>query len=87
MTLMLFFLVSYFPYRRADGELMVILMFGYAVHRFLNEMLRSDNEILADGMTLSQNISILVFLAAIILAIAVYRHARASRAEPRERPG
>jgi len=36
MSLMLFFLVSYFPYRRADGELMVILMFGYAIHRFLN---------------------------------------------------
>ena len=59
----------------SDGELMAILMFGYAIHRFLNEMLRSDNEIYPDGLTLSQNISILVFLAAIVLAIAVYRHA------------
>jgi phosphatidylglycerol:prolipoprotein diacylglycerol transferase len=76
MTLMLFFLVSYFPYRRADGELMVILMFGYAIHRFLNEMLRSDNEIWPNGLTLSQNISVLVFACAVVLAIAVYRHAR-----------
>jgi phosphatidylglycerol:prolipoprotein diacylglycerol transferase len=76
MTLMLFFLLSYFPYRRADGELMVIVMFGYAIHRFLNEMLRSDNEIFANGLTLSQNTSIVVFAAAIVLAIAVYRHSR-----------
>jgi phosphatidylglycerol:prolipoprotein diacylglycerol transferase len=77
-TLLLFFLLSYFPYRRADGELMVIVMFGYSVHRFLNEMLRSDNEVYADGLTLSQNTSILVFAAAIVLAIAAYRH-KASR--------
>lgn len=74
--LLLFFLVSYFPYRRADGELMVICMFAYGVHRFINEMLRSDNEIFAFNMTLSQNVSIFVILCAIVLGIAVYRHAK-----------
>ncbi len=76
-TLLLFFLVSYFPYRHADGELMVIFMFAYGVHRFINEMLRSDNEIVAFNMTLSQNISILVILGAAALGVAVYRHAKA----------
>ena len=34
MLLLLFFLLSYFPFRRGDGELMVFLMLGYGVHRF-----------------------------------------------------
>lgn len=75
MTLMLGLLLSYFPYRAADGILMVILMFGYAIHRFLDEMLRTDTEKVAFDLTLSQNVSILVFIAAIGMAIAVYRHA------------
>jgi prolipoprotein diacylglyceryltransferase len=73
MCLLLFFLLSYFPYRRWRGELMVFLMFGYGVHRFLNEMLRIDNEVVAFGLTLSQNVSILVLAAGVILAIIVYR--------------
>ncbi len=73
MCLLLFFLLSYFPYRRYRGELMVFLMFGYGVHRFLNEMLRTDNDPVALGLTLSQNVSILVLAAGVILAIIVYR--------------
>ena len=63
---------------------MVILMFGYAIHRFLNEMLRSDNEIWPDGLTLSQNISILVFVAGDYAAVAVVAHARRSHRPSRE---
>src|SRR5439155_4530237 len=55
MCLLLFFLLSYYPYKRHDGELFVLLMFGYGVHRFLNENLRTDTEKFADGLTLSQN--------------------------------
>ncbi len=73
MCLLLFFLLSYFPYRRWRGELMVFLMFGYGVHRFLSEMLRLDNDPGWFGLTLSQNISILVLAAGVILAIIVYR--------------
>lgn len=76
MLLLLFFLTSYFPYRAADGILMVILMFAYGIHRFLNEMLRTDTEKVSFDMTLSQNISILVILGGFVLAIAVYRHAQ-----------
>jgi phosphatidylglycerol---prolipoprotein diacylglyceryl transferase len=73
MGLLLFFLLSYFPYRAHDGELMVFMMLGYGVHRFLNEMLRTDNEITATGLTLSQNISIVILLGAVVLAFFVWR--------------
>jgi phosphatidylglycerol---prolipoprotein diacylglyceryl transferase len=73
MVLLLFLLLSYYPYKTRDGALMVLFMVGYGVHRFLNEMLRTDTEIVAFGMTLSQNLSILVLLAAAALAFFVWR--------------
>jgi phosphatidylglycerol---prolipoprotein diacylglyceryl transferase len=76
MALLLFFLLSYYPYKAHDGELMVFMMVGYAVHRFLNEMLRTDNEITVTGLTLSQNISIGILLGAMVLAFFVYRRPR-----------
>jgi prolipoprotein diacylglyceryltransferase len=51
---------------------MVLFMLAYAVHRFLNEMLRTDTDPVAFNMTLSQNISILVLAAGIILGIVVW---------------
>jgi prolipoprotein diacylglyceryltransferase len=81
MVLLLFFLLSYYPFKRYDGSVMVLFMVGYAVHRFLNEMLRTDTEKVAFNMTLSQNISIVVLIAAAILAVAVWRHG--SRADIR----
>ena len=76
MALMLFFLVSYYPYKTRDGILMFLLMAGYGVHRFLNELLRTDNELVAFNMTLSQNISILVLICAAILGMVIWRRAR-----------
>lgn len=73
MSLLLFFLLSYYPYRRRDGELMVLLMFGYGVHRFLNEMLRTDTAKVAFDLTLSQNISLLVLASGVVLACLVWR--------------
>jgi phosphatidylglycerol:prolipoprotein diacylglycerol transferase len=69
MALLLFFLLSYYPFKRRDGMVMVLFMIGYAVHRLLNETLRTDTEIVAFGMTFSQNISILVIVAAVVLGI------------------
>jgi len=71
MALLLFFLLSYYPFKRRDGSVMVLFMFGYGIHRFLNEMLRTDTETVAFNMTLSQNISILVLIAAAVLALVV----------------
>jgi phosphatidylglycerol---prolipoprotein diacylglyceryl transferase len=73
MVLLMFFLLSYYPFKTRDGSVMVFLMVGYAVHRFLNEMLRVDNDVVALGMTFSQLVSILVLVAAGILAYFVWR--------------
>ena len=74
MILLVFLLLSIYPYNRVDGLMMVIFMVGYAVHRFLNESLRNDTDPVAFGMTLSQNISILLLIGAAILGFFVWRH-------------
>jgi prolipoprotein diacylglyceryltransferase len=73
MCLLLFFLLSYYPYKRHDGEVLVLFMVGYGLHRFLNEMLRTDTTPVAFGMTLSQNVSLLVLAFAAVLATIVWR--------------
>jgi phosphatidylglycerol:prolipoprotein diacylglycerol transferase len=73
-TLLLFFLLmAYYPFRRHDGEVMVIFIIGYSIHRFLNEMLRNDTDPVAFGMTLSQNGSILFLVVGLILAGQLWR--------------
>jgi phosphatidylglycerol---prolipoprotein diacylglyceryl transferase len=69
MFLLLFLLLAYYPFRRHNGQVFVLFMMGYAVHRFLNEILRDDTPIEGFGMTLSQNISIGIFGAAIVLEL------------------
>ena len=55
-------LSAYYPLRRRDGEVMALLMVTYPISRVLIEYLRSDEGIYFARMTISQNISILVFL-------------------------
>jgi len=82
MCLLLFFLLSYYPYKRHDGELFVLFLIGYGMHRFLNEMLRTDTTPVAFGMTLSQNVSLLVLVFAAALATIVWRRPLIGQAEP-----
>jgi prolipoprotein diacylglyceryltransferase len=42
MALLLLLLFAYEPFRRRPGQLMAVLMIGYAIHRYLNEKLRDD---------------------------------------------
>jgi prolipoprotein diacylglyceryltransferase len=42
MALMILVLLAYEPLRKARGQVMAVLMMGYAVHRYLNELLRID---------------------------------------------
>jgi phosphatidylglycerol:prolipoprotein diacylglycerol transferase len=42
MALLLLVLLAYEPLRRREGQLMAVLMMGYAVHRYLDELLRDD---------------------------------------------
>jgi phosphatidylglycerol:prolipoprotein diacylglycerol transferase len=65
--LLLLLLLEYLPFRRHDGELMALFLILYPIHRFLNEVLRNDTRPLGDGMTLSQNGSILVLAVGLVL--------------------
>jgi prolipoprotein diacylglyceryltransferase len=74
MFLLIIFLMAYYPYRRHDGQVFTLFIAVYAVHRFLNESLRNDTEIVGIpqlNMTLSQNISILMLLFAAALEIGL----------------
>jgi prolipoprotein diacylglyceryltransferase len=42
MFLLLLLLLAYEPFRHRDGQVMALMMMGYAVHRYLNEILRAD---------------------------------------------
>ncbi len=72
MTLLILLLLAYYPYRRHDGQLMVMLMFGYAIHRFINESLRIEPTI-GLGLTLSQWGSVVIFTAALGIEIYLWR--------------
>jgi phosphatidylglycerol:prolipoprotein diacylglycerol transferase len=82
MLLILFLLLSYYPFKTHDGAVLVLLMLCYAVHRFLNEMLRTDTDPVAFGLTLSQNISIGILAAGVILGFAVWRRPPIGAAPP-----
>jgi phosphatidylglycerol:prolipoprotein diacylglycerol transferase len=54
MTLLMLVLLAYLPLRRHEGELVALFALGYAAHRYLDEMLRSDTPVIALGMTWGQ---------------------------------
>jgi phosphatidylglycerol:prolipoprotein diacylglycerol transferase len=60
--LLLGLLSAYYPLRRRDGEVMALLAVTYPVSRFLIEILRDDEQAFVAGLTISQGISILLFL-------------------------
>jgi prolipoprotein diacylglyceryltransferase len=67
MFLLIAFLMCYYPFRKYDGQVFTLFLVGYALHRFLNETLRNDTETVGIPqlhMSLSQNISVLMLLAA-----------------------
>jgi prolipoprotein diacylglyceryltransferase len=66
MLLLTLLLLAFQPFRARDGEVMVVLMLGYAAHRFLNEAIRIEPTY-ALNMTLSQWISIGIFAAGLLL--------------------
>jgi prolipoprotein diacylglyceryltransferase len=79
MSLIFLILILVYPQRQYDGQVMVVLMLSYAVHRFFNEMLRHDTPTYFLGLTVSQEISVLIFAAGVMLGI---HRRRASRARP-----
>jgi phosphatidylglycerol:prolipoprotein diacylglycerol transferase len=75
-------LMWYYPRRRREGQVMVLLMVGYAVTRFALEYLRDDVPPLADGLTVSQNISVALLVAGIGLGVYVSRRPVQKPVEP-----
>jgi len=69
-NLSIFFIINFlFKYRRRDGEITLMFCALYSVMRFIVEIFRDDNPPLFDGMTISQNASILVLTASVTLFI------------------
>ena len=71
-------LLAFSPIKTRDGQVMNLLLLCYPVHRFLIEALRNDTERYVLGgwwpvMTLSQNISIGLFAAGLVMAVFVWR--------------
>jgi len=68
MALLVLVLIAFQPIRRHDGQMMVLLMLGYAAHRFLNEALRIEPTYALD-LTLSQWISLGIIGAAALMEL------------------
>ncbi len=68
MVLLILLMLAFQPFRRHDGQVMVLLMLGYACHRFLNEAIRIEPTY-SFGLTLSQWISIGIVAAAVLLEV------------------
>ena len=74
MLLLVVLLLAFYPFRRHDGQVFTLFVFCYAIHRFLNESLRNDTDIVGIPqlhMSLSQNISVLMLLFAVGLEIGL----------------
>jgi phosphatidylglycerol:prolipoprotein diacylglycerol transferase len=63
--LLLALLSAYYPLRRRDGAVMALLMITYPLSRFLIEGLRDDETAVFQGLTLSQVLSVVVFVGGI----------------------
>lgn len=59
-------LLAYYPRRRRDGEVMVLLMIAYPVTRFFLEFHRGDVGGLYGGLAISQYISIALFAGGLL---------------------
>jgi phosphatidylglycerol:prolipoprotein diacylglycerol transferase len=59
---------SYYPFRRRDGEALALLLTIHPITRFLLEIIRTDEPaVFGTGLSISQNISVLLLVVAGIL--------------------
>lgn len=77
MILLMLVILAWQPFKRHDGQLMVIWLIGYGIHRFLNESIRVEPIYslggIQLGLTASQWISIGIALGGIILEFILRR--------------
>jgi phosphatidylglycerol:prolipoprotein diacylglycerol transferase len=68
---------SYYPFRRRDGELLALLLIIHPVTRFLLEVIRTDEPaVFGTGMSISQNISIVLLACGVGLTLMLSRQPR-----------
>lgn len=78
-TLICLFLLAYYPFRRRDGEVLALLLTIYPVSRFLIEIIRIDEAaVFQTGMSISQNVSLLILLGVLALWTYVLTRPRGS---------
>ncbi len=64
----IFFIIkAFFKHRKRDGEVTLMFCAIYSIMRFTVEIFRDDNLPLFDGLTISQNASILVLVVSVAL--------------------
>ena len=69
MALLLFLLLAFEPFKHRDGQVMALMMIGYGLHRYVNEILRSDQR----PVGFESNTSILLFVGGIAMMILLWR--------------
>jgi phosphatidylglycerol:prolipoprotein diacylglycerol transferase len=81
--LLTLFLLAWYPFRRHEGEVTALMISIYPFMRILEESIRTDEPLIGrTGMTISQNASVLLIVAAITLWIFVLRSPRLRFASP-----
>ncbi len=79
-------LTAYYPLRRRDGQVFGLLMLTYPITRFLIEYLRNDEPAFFLGMTISQLISILIFVVGLAFYATVSRSSVPLYADSKQDP-
>lgn len=73
---------SWFPHRRRDGEVILLLFTLYPISRFLLEIIRTDESaIFGTGLSISQNVSLIAFTFAVVGWVWLLRTPRRGRLE------
>ena len=78
MFLLFWVLTFYYPFRRHDGEIMALLMIGYSVHRYVNELLRADER----PVGFESWTSVILFVAGVALWVWLARRPAQYRYQP-----
>ncbi|MEW4454752.1 prolipoprotein diacylglyceryl transferase family protein [Bremerella sp. JC817] len=62
--------LAYYPFRKVDGEVIALTLGLYSVARFLLEVIRTDEYAIGGtGLTISQNVSVVIFLLSVTLFV------------------
>jgi phosphatidylglycerol:prolipoprotein diacylglycerol transferase len=70
-------LLAWYPFRRHNGEIVVLMMTIYPITRFLEEIIRIDEPaIFGTGLSISQNVSLLILAGAVAMWVYVLRQPR-----------